>query len=86
MTAKTIAIYIFERFEPLDAMGPFEAFICAETADGKDYFDVGMVGETEAPITGTGGLLVTPRWSFETMPKIDILLVPGGAGTRVLVE
>ncbi|MBT5434373.1 MAG: DJ-1/PfpI family protein [Alphaproteobacteria bacterium] len=86
MARKTVAIYIFEGFEPLDAVGPFEAFISAETADGEAYFDVGMVGQTEAPVAGVGGLLVTSRWSFETMPKVDILLVPGGGGTRALVD
>jgi transcriptional regulator GlxA family with amidase domain len=86
MTPRTAAIYIFEGVEPLDCVGPFEAFITAESADGEPLFETGMVGETMAPVCGVGGLTITPRWSFETMPQVDLLLVPGGAGTRPLVK
>jgi transcriptional regulator GlxA family with amidase domain len=84
MTTRTVAIYLFEGMEPLDAIGPFEAFISALDGDGNELFDVGMVGETDAPVTATGGLVMVPRWTFETMPDPDILLVPGGEGTDTL--
>jgi transcriptional regulator GlxA family with amidase domain len=86
MTKRTVAIYLFDEFEPLDAVGPFEAFICATDEDDNPLFDVGMLGETMEPVAATGGMLITPRWSFETMPELDILLVPGGEGTRALTH
>jgi transcriptional regulator GlxA family with amidase domain len=40
----------------------------------------------EYPIETRGKLSVTPDWSLETAPPVDILLVPGGRGTRALLE
>lgn len=86
MTPRTAAIYIFDGVEPLGCVGPFEAFISTETTDGKPLFETGMVGETMAPVSGVGGLVITPRWSFETMPEVDVLIIPSGSGTRALAE
>lgn len=86
MTSRTAAIYIFDGVEPLDCVGPFEAFISAESSEGEALFETGMVGETMSPVSGVGGLVMTPRWSFETMPEVDLLLIPGGAGTRPLAK
>ena len=38
------------------------------------------------PITAIGGLMVTPRYSWADAPPIDILVVPGGFGTRALLN
>lgn len=81
---RTVAILIFEGVEPLDVVGPYEAFICAQDADGREAFDVGLVAATAAPVTGEGRFVMTPRWSFADMPVPDILLVPGGFATREL--
>lgn len=81
---RTIAILVFDGVEPLDVVGPFEAFICAEDADDAAAFEVGLVSQTGAPVTAAGGFVMTPRWSFADMPHADILLVPGGWGTRTL--
>ena len=85
MRVRTVAIFVFDGVEPLDAVGPFEAFICAADEAGEGYFDAGTVGETGEPVTAAGGLVLQPRWSFATMPPADVLLVPGGSGTRALV-
>jgi transcriptional regulator GlxA family with amidase domain len=83
---KTVAIFVFDGVEPLDAVGPFEVFLSAEDADGKALFDVFLVAETGASVAASGGLVMTPRHGFADMPDVDILLVPGGAGTRALAE
>ena len=83
---RTVAILIFDGVEPLDAVGPFEAFYCAEGEDGEAPFDVGLAAETSAPVTAAGGLVMTPRWSFAELPRPDILLVPGGPGARPLAK
>ncbi len=81
---KKVAIFVFDGVEPLDAIGPFEVFYCAEDADHKPLFDTFMVAETAAPVTASGGLEITPRHGFDDMPDVDVLLVPGGQGTRPL--
>jgi transcriptional regulator GlxA family with amidase domain len=81
---RTLAILVFEGFEPLDVVGPFEAFLCADDEAGNPLFNVGLVAATEGPVTATGRLVMTPRWSFDTLPHTDILLVPGGDGTEAV--
>mgnify|MGYP001168303064 CR=1 FL=1 len=81
---RTLAILVFDGVEPLDVVGPFEAFLCAEDDAGTALFDVGLVAATAEPVTASGRLVMTPRWSFATLPRADILLVPGGDGTEAL--
>ena len=41
-----------------------------------------LVAEKNAPVTATGGMKVIPDRTFESCPKLEILVVPGGWGTR----
>ena len=83
---KSVGIFIFDGVEPLDTVGPFEAFLCAERDDDTPLFDVFLFGETRAPVSATGGMIMTPRYGFGDLPAIDIMLVPGGDGVRTLVK
>lgn len=83
---RSVGIFVFDGVEPLDTVGPFEAFLCAETEDETSLFDVFLFGETRALVTATGGLTMTPRHGFGDLPSLDILLVPGGQGTRMLTK
>ncbi len=47
-------------------------------------FRVLTVAKSHAPISTTGGLTVIPHHGFADAPKIDLLVVPGGWGTRPL--
>jgi putative intracellular protease/amidase len=44
------------------------------------------VAATAEPVRATGGLRVIPQYDFATAPTADILLIPGGFGTRPLLE
>jgi cyclohexyl-isocyanide hydratase len=44
------------------------------------------VAKSQEPVTATGGLVVVPRHGFADTPPIDLLVVPGGFGTRVLLH
>jgi transcriptional regulator GlxA family with amidase domain len=44
------------------------------------------VARLAAPVTATGDLVVTPHHSFVEAPRIDLLVVPGGFGTRPLMN
>ena len=48
-------------------------------------FNVFTVAPRPGPIVATGGLQIVPRFDFTTAPAIDILVVPGGFGTRPLL-
>lgn len=81
---RRIAFLVFDGVEPLDVVGPFEAFYAATGDDEAALFEVGLVAATAGPVTAAGGLVMTPRWSFTDLPRADLLLVPGGPGTRPL--
>src|SRR4249919_1164492 len=90
----SVGILIFDGVEVLDFAGPFEVFSRTRLAPGPDSrrseetapFHVFTVARTSAAVTATGGLLVTPRHSFADAPRIDLLVVPGGFGTRALLK
>lgn len=78
--ARNVAILIFDNVEPLDFAGPFEVFISGSNR-GKD-FKVYTVAEYDRPVTALGNLSINPSYTIETCPKPDLLVVPGGPGSR----
>jgi transcriptional regulator GlxA family with amidase domain len=86
MRRKNVAILIFDDVEVLDFAGPFEVF--SVTDELKDYkiFNVFAVALTENPIRARNGLSVNPDYALVNSPKPDILIVPGGDGTRRLLK
>jgi transcriptional regulator GlxA family with amidase domain len=87
MTRLTTGIFVFPDVEVLDFCGPFEVFSVtrldpARRRDEPSPFDVFLVAETANPVATTGGITIVPRHSFETCPSLDLLVVPGGWGTR----
>jgi transcriptional regulator GlxA family with amidase domain len=91
---KTVGILIFDDVEVLDFAGPFEVFSRTRTVAGADSrrtddtapFEVFTVARTRDAITAIGGLAVVPRYSWVDAPAIDILVIPGGFGTRSLLN
>jgi transcriptional regulator GlxA family with amidase domain len=45
-------------------------------------FEVLLVAEKGEPVVATGGMRVLPQHSFASCPELDVLVVPGGWGTR----
>jgi transcriptional regulator GlxA family with amidase domain len=87
MERKRVGIVVFEDIEVLDFCGPFEVFAAARLDEAKrreepSPFAVVLVAEKNGPIVTAGGMKVIPDHTFETCPKLDILVVPGGWGTR----
>ncbi len=94
MERQNVGILIFENVEVLDFAGPFEVFSRTRLVGGTDSrrsddsapFHVFTVARSKAPVTATGGLVVVPHHDFEDAPRIDLLVVPGGFGTRTLLN
>jgi transcriptional regulator GlxA family with amidase domain len=88
-----VGILIFDDVEVLDFAGPFEVFSRTRLTPGIESrrseesapFRVFTVARARAPITATGGLVVTPAYAFDDAPRVDLLVVPGGYGTRALL-
>jgi transcriptional regulator GlxA family with amidase domain len=76
------AIVIFDEVEVLDFAGPFEVFSVTGRRRKLEPFDVYTVAERKGPVMARNGLSINPRYSFSDAPAPDILVVPGGYGTR----
>ena len=79
---RSVAVVLFDDVEVLDFAGPFEVFSVTGRRDGSNPFEVFTVAETVRPIAARNQLMVTPKFSFADCPHADILVVPGGFGTR----
>lgn len=75
---RNVAIVLFDGAELLDFAGPGEVFAAAQTVDGQNAFNVYTVAATTKPIISQGFMTITPEYSFETAPKADIVVFPGG--------
>jgi transcriptional regulator GlxA family with amidase domain len=87
MERKRAGIVVFEDIEVLDFSGPFEVFAATRLDEARrreepSPFEVLLVAENHAPVVTAGGMKVIPRHSFASCPRLDILVVPGGWGTR----
>jgi len=84
--SRTIGILIFDDVEVLDFCGPFEVFATArqpgEHSNGTPLFSAITIAESMQTVTCNGGLLVAPNATTADHPPLDILVVPGGRGTR----
>jgi transcriptional regulator GlxA family with amidase domain len=91
MNRKRVGILVFPDVEVLDFCGPFEVFSVtrlneAARREEPSPFEVLLIGETAAPVTATGGLRVLPDVTIDTCPALDVLVVPGGWGTRTEIK
>ncbi len=90
-----VGILIFDDVEVLDFCGPFEVFSVTRLLDAASHgqdrenakpFAVFTVAQKSATVRTKGGLRVEPHFTLENHPPIDILVVPGGMGTRREVD
>jgi transcriptional regulator GlxA family with amidase domain len=74
-----IAIPLFPRFTALDAVGPYEVLQRIPT------FDVTFVGHSRGEVRSENAMLgLTADATFEELPEPDVIVFPGGVGTRAL--
>jgi transcriptional regulator GlxA family with amidase domain len=74
----TTGILIFDGAEELDFVGPYEVFTMAAT-DGDR---VVLIAESAEPVRCAKGMRVLPDCTLAEAPDLDVLVVPGGQGTR----
>ena len=87
MDRKRIGILLFNDVEVLDFCGPFEVFSVTRLDEARrrqepSPFEVLLVAGSMDAITTSGGMKVLPMATFAHCPALEILLVPGGMGTR----
>lgn len=77
-----VAILLFDEVEVLDFAGPFEVFSVTAELTAGDRLRVFTVAESSRPVRAVGGLRVVPDYALTDGPTPDLLVVPGGNGTR----
>lgn len=80
---RNVAILIFDDVEILDFCGPFEVFSVAERSVEDSLFNVYIVSEFGNNIYTRNGLKIEPKYSIFDCPAPDILIIPGGQGSRI---
>src|SRR6185437_7467338 len=76
-----VAITLFERFTALDAVGPYEVL------QRVPSIDVVFVGHQRGEVRSDNGMLgVTVDKAFAELTRPDVVVFPGGIGTRVLIN
>jgi transcriptional regulator GlxA family with amidase domain len=77
-----IGIALFDGAEELDWAGPWEVLAAWAQQWPNDGVEVFTVARDSGEITCAKGLRVVPDHSWETAPGCDVLVYPGGRGTR----
>lgn len=82
-----VGILIFDDVEILDVTGPFEVFAVTRLNEKQRLqqsspFKVYLISETKNQILAIGGLRLTPDVTISEYPELDLLIIPGGWGTR----
>ena len=77
MAKRRVGALYFDGFELLDIFGPLEMFGVL-----GDHFEIVNVGETRPHLASNQGPKVVIDTTFKDCGQLDLLLVPGGIGTR----
>jgi transcriptional regulator GlxA family with amidase domain len=77
---KTAGIILYPDFEELDAVGPFEVFGMFTKLD-RDW-QVVTIAEKAGPVRAFNGLQLYADYGFDDAPSLDVILLPGGLGSR----
>jgi transcriptional regulator GlxA family with amidase domain len=87
VTRRKVGILVFSEVEVLDFCGPFEVFSVTRLNEERrreeqSPYEVILIAERKETVVATGGLKVVPDDSLDDCPPLDVLVVPGGWGTR----
>lgn len=74
---KKLGMVLFEGFELLDVFGPLEMFGML-----KDRVEILMIAQQAGPVKSGAGPAAMADYAFADAPRLDIVMIPGGIGTR----
>lgn len=79
-----IGIWIFDGAEELDWAGPWEVLAAWAQGWPDDGVEVFTIGDSDGPVTCAKGLRVLTDRTWDDAGRLDVIVVPGGSGTREL--
>jgi transcriptional regulator GlxA family with amidase domain len=82
MAPRTIGILLFDNVEELDAVGPWEVLSYWTREHPEDGFEVITMADSLEPVTCAKGMRILPQFTVADAPALEVLIYPGGRGTR----
>ena len=83
---RQIGILLFDGVEELDAVGPWEVLAYWTRGHPGDGWAVSCLSRDGAPVTAAKGLDLGAHTAVGDAPRLDVLVHPGGQGTRPLLR
>jgi transcriptional regulator GlxA family with amidase domain len=87
---KRVAVVLFDGFTVLDVYGPVQAFgacrVIRPEGPPHRFFEIVTVADRPGPVRSGEGPATHADYAFADSPDYDILLIPGGFGTRAAVS
>jgi transcriptional regulator GlxA family with amidase domain len=81
-----IGVLLFDDVEELDAVGPWEVLAAWTTFFPDDGWSVSCLSKTGGSVTAAKGLVLGAHHAIADAPALDVLLHPGGVGTRPMLR
>lgn len=90
MKVKQVGIFIFDDVEELDFVGPWEVFQMANEVarltGQTEPLSNHLISRDGKDITAVKAMRVGAHMSMEDVKSLDVLLIPGGNGTRTVIK
>lgn len=83
---RNVAVLVFDDVELLDFCGPLEVFSVAAGRGDAPAFRVYTIAGQEGPLRARNGTRFIPDFGLHNCPPPDLLVIPGGQGTRSLLQ
>jgi len=85
-TTRHIGLLLFDDVEELDAVGPWEVLSHWTLHHPEDGWSISALSRDGAPVVAAKGLTLAAHHSMSGMSALDVLIHPGGQGTRALMR
>lgn len=83
---RNVGILVFDDIELLDFAGPFEVFSVTNELNDYKLCNTFTISENGDSVKSVNGLKIIPDYSFGNCPDINVLVIPGGVGTKALLN
>lgn len=83
---KQLGIFIFDEVEVLDFAGPFEVFSVGSQLTDYSLLKVFTFGVDDSLVQTKNGLQIKPDFGISKLPKLDFLVLPGGDGSKMVIQ
>ena len=81
-----VGLLLFDDVEELDAVGPWEVLSYWTLHHPEDRWTISCLSRDGGPVLAAKGLSLAAHHSMSSAPPLDVLIHPGGQGTRALMR